>query len=101
MTTDTDTICQAIADRIVLQFTYDGHIRIVEPFTLGYHKDTGNLVLSAYRVGGYSKSHNEPPWRLYIVADIRDLLLTDREALSYRNGYNSRDSRMSRIICTT
>jgi hypothetical protein len=99
MTTQ-DIICQAIADRTVLQFTYDGQIRIVEPFTLGVHKDTGNLVLSAYRVGGYTKSNNDPPWRLYIVADIRDLSLTDREALAYRNGYNSRDSRMSRIICT-
>lgn len=95
-----DLICQAIRDRIVIQFNYDGQLRIVEPFTLGYHKDTDNLVLSAYRVGGYSKSDSEPPWRLYIVQDIRGLSLTDRQAQSHRAGYNSRDSRMYRIICT-
>ena len=99
MTTN-DILSQAITDRIVIQFTYDGQIRIVEPFTLGYHKDSNNLVLSAYRVGGYSKSHNEPPWRLYLVDDISNILLTEKKAESYRSGYNSRDSRMSLIFCT-
>lgn len=99
MTTE-EIICQAITDRIVIQFSYDGQTRIVEPFTLGYHKDTGNLVLSAYRVGGFSKSHSDPPWRLYIVGDINNLSLTGKQAESYRQGFNPRDSRMSSIICT-
>ena len=95
-----EIICQAITERTVIQFSYDGQIRIVEPFTLGYHKDTGKLVLSAYRVGGYSKSQSDPPWRLYIIEDLRNLSLTGKQAESYRQGYNPRDSRMSSIICT-
>jgi hypothetical protein len=93
-------ICQAIKERIVIQFSYEGQPRIVEPFTLGYHKDTGNLVLSAYRVGGFSKSQNDPPWRLYIVDDIRNLSFSNIQAESYRKGYNPNDSRMSSIICS-
>jgi hypothetical protein len=95
-----DIICQAISDRIVIQFMYDGHSRIVEPFTLGYLKDKGKLVLSAYLVGGFSKSKSNPPWRIYIVDEIHSLKLTDRQAQSNRPGYNPRDSRMSSIICT-
>lgn len=98
--TTKEIICQAIKDRIVIQFSYDGQTRIVEPFTLGYHKDTRNLVLSAYRVGGFSKSQNEPPWRLYVLDDIRNLSLAEKKAESYRQGYNPKDSRMSSIICT-
>lgn len=100
MTNNQKTICSAIADRTILQFIYDGQTRIVEPFTLGVHKDTGNLVLSAYRVGGYSKSQNDPPWRLYIVESISGLSLISGKAQSYRSGYNPGDSRMSKIICT-
>ncbi len=99
--TISEIICQAIKERIVIQFSYEGQLRIVEPFTLGYHKDTGNLVLSAYRVGGFSKSQNDPPWRLYIVDDIRNLSFSNRQAESYRNGYNPNDSRMSSIICSS
>jgi hypothetical protein len=95
-----EIICQAIKERIVIQFLYEGQPRIVEPFTLGYHKDTGNLVLSAYRVGGFSKSQSDTPWRLYIIDDIRNLSLSNSQAKSYRKGYNPSDSRMSSIICT-
>jgi len=93
-------ICQAIKERKVLQFSYEGNIRIVEPFTLGNHKDTGNLVLSAFRIGGYSKSANEPQWRLYIVNEMQNLSSTNQRAMATRPGYNPNDSRMSTIICT-
>jgi len=95
-----EIICRAIRERIVIKFTYDEETRIVEPFTLGYHKETGNLVLSAYQVGGYSKSQSEPAWRLYNVENISKLSLTDKQAQKHRKGYNPKDSRMLSIICT-
>ena len=95
-----DEICGAIQNRQVIQFYYEQQLRIVEPFTLGYHKGTGNLVLSAYRVGGYSKSEKEPPWRLFIVDNIETMEVTSTIAQNSREGYNPNDSRMSEIICT-
>lgn len=94
-----DLICKAIKERIVIQFSYDGHTRIVEPFLLGYLSDTDNFVLSAYRVGGYSRTRSSPPWRTFIVAEMSSITLTDMVAQSNRRGYNRRDSRMSRIVC--
>ena len=94
-----DLICNAIKDRNVIQFYYDGHLRIVEPFTLGILKTTRNTSLSAFRVGGYSESENSPPWRLYTLNKISSIKTLNRKAMQYRSGYNSRDSRMSMIIC--
>lgn len=93
-----ELLIQAIQERIVISFEYDGFTRIVEPYVLGYHKGTGNLELRSYRVGGYSKSENEPPWRLFIVQNMRNVRLTDQPALSFRPGYNRNDSHMSRIV---
>lgn len=94
-----DIICKAIKDRVVIQFVYDGEIRVVEPFVLGYHKDTGNLVLRSYRVGGYSKSNQEPPWRLFDTTKISNLEVTSRESQSSREYYNPNDKHMSTILC--
>ncbi|NLD48279.1 MAG: WYL domain-containing protein [Clostridiaceae bacterium] len=99
MTTE-EIICNAIKNRFVIQFNYEGHQRLIEPFTLGYHKDTGNLVLSGYRVGGYTKSHSEPPWRLFKVNQMSGIGITDQKAATFRDDYNPNDSRMSQIICT-
>ncbi|MFN3967252.1 MAG: hypothetical protein ACK4JE_06115 [Endomicrobiia bacterium] len=80
-------ICEAIKYRRVIKFTYEGHERIVEPHTYGIHKDTGNEVLSAYQIGGYSSSGKVPYWRLYIVSKISNLQITDENFLEPRPGY--------------
>ena len=95
-----DEICSAINNRNVIRFTYEGEIRIVEPFVLGYHKDTSNLVLRSYRVGGYSKSEKEPPWRLFDVSKMTNFSITDKSAKSNREYYNPKDKHMSSIICS-
>ena len=59
------TLCVAIKERRVIQFYYRGERRQAEPFILGYMKK--RLVLSAYRVGGYTRSSNPEPWRHYYV----------------------------------
>lgn len=99
MTTN-EIICQAIRESIIIKFTYDGHPRIVEPFTLGIRNGTSTLILSAYLIGGYSQSNINPPWRAYDVYKIQNISLTNKKSESYRQGYNPNDSRMSSIICT-
>lgn len=94
-----ELICNAIENRLVIKFKYDGEIRIVEPFVLGYHKDTKNLVLRSYRVGGYSKSDREPPWRLFDTNNISELEVTTTNAQSNREYYNRNDKHMSEILC--
>lgn len=97
MGTMEEDICQAIKDRIVLEFSYDGEPRKVEPFILGYMGT--NLVLSAFMVGGYSKSHNPDNWRHYFVEKMHRLKLTNKLGPPLRPGYNPLNSRMQPIIC--
>lgn len=94
-----EIICDAIRKRLVIEFNYEGELRIVEPFVLGLHKTTGNLVLRSYRVGGYSKSEREPSWRLFNTTYIENLKLTDKIAKSDREYYNPEDKHMSEILC--
>jgi len=94
-----ELICTAIKNRKVIQFTYENQIRIVEPFVIGNHRDTNNLVMRSYRAGGYSKSEREPNWRLFDVSLISNLSITDTNAADFREYYNPQDKHMSRIIC--
>ena len=64
-------ISEAIKNRNLVQFTYKGHKRIVEPHLLG-KKTSGNDALSAWQVGGY-ESNDYPRWHPYLLEKIRDL----------------------------
>jgi len=95
-----DLLIKAITERKVLSFIYKGQLKIVEPFTLGIHKDTFNLLLSAWYLEGESDTTEEPDWRLYTVSKIEHLEVKDIVAFSFRIGYNPKDERMSEIIST-
>lgn len=93
-------ICKSIQNKKVISFTYKGHKRIVEPFTLGQLETTSNMTLSAWWIGGYSETKKSPHWRLYTVSKMSNLTIENIDSSTYHQGYNPRDSRMSSIICT-
>jgi hypothetical protein len=93
-----DTICEAIADRRLLQFNYHGHNRVVEPHLLGQDR-SGNDVLSAYFVSGFTESSHSRRWRRYFVNDIQDLTGLAKRFDGPREGYNSSDPSFVRIHC--
>ena len=91
-------ICQAIEERKLLRLVYDGHERIVEPHLVG-QKRTGNDALSAWQVGGYSKTNRQPPWRNYLLHRISHAEIIDQTFEQARPGYNPNDKTMSHIYC--
>ncbi|AEM78240.1 hypothetical protein [Thermoanaerobacter wiegelii] len=91
-------ICSAIKNREVIQFYYEGGIRIVEPFCYG-ESTKGNLVLRGYQVDGYSSSGNPIGWKLFIVDNMHNISLTGRKFSGLRPDYNPNDRGMVRIIC--
>ena len=93
-------IIKAIKNRNVLSFNYKGFNRIVEPFTLGIYSSNFKKTLSAFRIGGVTKSYNLPNWRVYSLDEISELKLEESKAENHREGYNKYDSRMYSIICT-
>src|SRR5262245_45170478 len=68
-------IRDAIAQQRLLEFTYDGFHRVVEPYLLGSHK--GRLQLLCYQVRGQSASGKIPEWRRMNVGEIAALKILE------------------------
>lgn len=93
-----DIICKAIQEQKVLKFTYDGHHRKVEPYCHGRSKK-GKESLRGYQIAGGSNSRRVPFWRLFTVAKMRNLTLTDEPFSGDRPHYNPNDKDLSPIHC--
>lgn len=101
-----DKIKQAIENGDAIEFFYkniDGtpddkyHKRFVEPFTLGYHRKTGNEVVAGWHVNGWSKRQRIPEWRLYRIDMMKNIRIVTRKKRVVRKGYNPPDSRMATV----
>jgi predicted DNA-binding transcriptional regulator YafY len=92
-----DLICNAIAEKKIIQFRYDGYTRIVEPFCCGINtKD--NYVLRSFQIGGHS-STKKNGWKMFDLADISKLEILDDRFEGNRKGYNPKDSAMVKFFC--
>jgi hypothetical protein len=108
-----DDIQRSIDNRNLVTIYYDGDedggvtgkgYRTLEPICLGYHKNTNNLVLSAWETEGRSYSRDKkgnpiPGWRLFRVDKIFTYTPLSDTFNEVRPKFNSNgDKRMSRII---
>ena len=92
-------ICSAINSKQVLEFYYNGGIRLVEPFCYGIHKNTNNELLRGYQACGYSESGESNGWKLFLVDDISKLTITNNHFSGSREYYNPDDKAMTTIYC--
>ena len=91
-------ICAAIRSRKVIQFSYDGDNRVVEPFCHGT-STAGNDLLRAYQVRGQSASGTPLGWKLFEESKITGLRQTGEVFTGNRQGYNPNDSAMAIVHC--
>lgn len=92
-------ICKAISNKKIIQFYYEGGIRVVEPHCYGVHKNTDKEVLCGFQTEGFSRSGGLPSWRFFIVDKISNLLIKNEHFTEPRPLYNPNDKRMSTIFC--
>lgn len=91
------TITQAITNRQLLQFYYDGELRIVEPHCYG--KTTkGNEAIRAFQVDGYS-STGQMGWKLYDLSKASSIEISEDTFINPRPGYVKGDKGMVVIYC--
>lgn len=89
-------IINAVENYNLLEFSYKGHHRIVEPHTYGVnHK--GNETLVAYQIDGTSDEGDVPDWKQFTIEKISNLHVLDETFTSTRKGYKKGDSRMDEI----
>lgn len=91
-------VCQAIRERRVLRFHYDGGARVVEPHCHGFTMD-GNELLSGYQVSGASRSGERFGWKSFRLDRIRALIVSDEAFAGPRAGYDANDVRIFEIHC--
>ena len=92
-------LCDAIAYKKIIQFYYEGGIRVVEPHCYGIHKTTGEEVLCAFQTEGFSRSGGLPGWRFFIIDKVSQLKVRKEHFIEPRPLYNPNDKRMSTIFC--
>ena len=67
-------IQQAIANKRLIEFTYSGHRRLIEPHVLGVNGGVTQVL--GYQVGGSSSSGGIPEWRRFELPRISGLKAT-------------------------
>jgi hypothetical protein len=88
-------IIDAIVNRKVLSFTYNGIPRVVEPHAVGVSR-AGNDVLRCFQIqGSHVTSGHE--WDLCKISDMSDLSTTGQCFVGEKSGYRRGDRHMTTI----
>lgn len=88
-------ISEAIEQRKMLRFNYEGHDRKVEPHHYGFLHDCKQL--HCYQIGNGSRSGGLPQWRNFRLDQIENLSM-DTLSFTQRRDYNPGNSHYSRIL---
>jgi len=88
-------IIEAIENQNVIEFTYEGETRIVEPHCYGL-TTKGNEGLRAFQIGGYSSS-GSMGWKMYDLGKADDIEISN-ETFESRDDYSRGDKHMSEIF---
>lgn len=87
-----DELINAISNRQLIEFEYDGYHRVVVCTAIGRHKTTGNEVVRGYQVGGFSKTRPIPYWHLFKVDKISKCKTLNESFEHNPPGYKKGDS---------
>lgn len=89
-------IKNAIQNKCLLSFNYDGTQRLVEPHTYGVDSK-GHTALRAYQVSGGSESGESFGWKLFHVDQIQQLAIVSQHFPGPRPKY-TRSDKAFRVI---
>lgn len=90
------TIAAAISNRHLLQLSYDGYMRIVEPHAYGV-SSAQHEIMRVWQTGGGSASNEPTGWKLLRVDEIRTLTTLPQTFAGPRPGYRRGDRDMAVI----
>lgn len=90
-----DLISQAITERKLLAFNYDGENRLVEPHALGYTAK-GKLSVRGFQPAGGTT--RELGWKLFTIEKIQDLTVLPLTFEYARPGYALGDKQLPQLV---
>lgn len=89
------TIIEAIENQNIIEFYYEGELRVVEPHCYGL-TTAGNEGLRAFQVDGFSSS-GKFGWKMYDLGKAEDIEITNDSFNNPRTGYKRGDKGMDEI----
>ena len=92
------SICEAIAARRMLEFDYGGFHRVVHPYCHGFTRN-GAETLRAVQVNGGSRGGGHGYGKLWTVAKMSGLRISERTFAADDPDYNPTDTALPRIHC--
>lgn len=90
-------ICDAIKNKQLIEFYYNGGTRTVEPHCHGV-TTAGNEALRGYQVAGYSESGNMG-WKMFDLGKASNINVLEETFNGPRPDYKRGDKGMSQIYC--
>ena len=92
-------LCQAIQARRLVQFTYDGTTRVVEPHMVAQN-EADHYALSAWWISGHSDSGAPHRWREYLLSEMSGVVVLEQPFAGPRPGYKpSGGQKFHRVVC--
>jgi hypothetical protein len=91
-------ICDAIRRRLLLEFQYNGRLRVVAPYCHGV-STRGVELLRAVQVRGSSSTGFSRAGKLWTIAEMVNLRITDEAFTPNDPQYNANDTAMKDIHC--
>ncbi len=89
-------IINAIAEKKIIEFNYDGYLRVAEPHVYGTLD--GKYELLVYQIGGGSSSDGIPNWRRVKLNKVSNIVVTDRTFKGKRRFPSGKHSSFDRRI---
>jgi hypothetical protein len=93
-----ERVCQAIRERRLLEFDYDGKRRVTEPYCHGT-STTGKESVRALQVGGNTRPGGFGFGKMWTIAKMADVSVSQTTFVPDDPNYNPDDSAMSAIHC--
>ena len=90
-------LVQAVRQRRMIRFAYDGLPREVEPHMVVV-TTTGHDALSGYQTAGASTTDIVPGWKLFALDKLIDLQVLDRTFHSPRADYRPATTLCARVL---
>jgi hypothetical protein len=91
-------VCEAIRERRLLEFDYDGKHRVTEPYCHGI-STTGKQSVRALQVGGATRPGGFGFGKMWTIEKMTDARVSETSFVPDDPNYNPDDSAMSVIHC--
>ena len=93
-------ICNAITNKKLIRFTYNGIERLVEPYVIGQHTTSHNYLIRGWECTGGELEKSAQFRKLFTIDKMSDLQVEDNDFRPRKGQFNTSDKNSKRPNCS-